>query len=380
MSKYGRNEIANILGTKTGPFVDLDSSPGSVVTDGLSRVRSVLQVEKVGKQIRMSKEDLFDVIPEYGRRAARLQPHGSAAGALLGLLHNGWIVDIAQLYEEHRMSPRFYAVHDAIRSRNLDCCADRIRSMSGSELHDLAASLNDAVFEIRQRLRSAEFAKAVVNFEGTARKNHRSLSAYVSNLFRLYPAMRVLRFDLGYLDSLWSYGTQNVPVSLREMRMHRDKFLRTISMRLAGVSVGDPWLGYAWKLDCGVDTSLRLHMLAFLNPRIGLPGEAAQAHIDLCWRGIVGPDGRCLHYRQLGSGSGSTVGMVLRGDAEGQRALRRAVLYMTKADYLVKSRLLVGTDVRTFGKGQLPKKRRASRGQTHEPCSTKTPLGREFFV
>lgn len=241
------------------------------------------------------------------------------------------------------------------------------------EAEKFANHLNDRVASLRKDLQSPYTAVSVDNHNRAYRSNLASLSGYVSDLFKRYSRLLVVRLDFGYKQGLSlnplmaqcqavvssrpEYGVSFPPahsslipfVGIYQIRQHRNALLNFIRR-----AYGDNFCGFAWKLEYGARKGYHFHVVLFFNGAKLCRDVAIGALIGNHWNNVItagqgnyyncNANGHRYRHPCIGSQSWNTPGL--------QEGLDYLCAYLMKPDFY--ARLELGASQRTFGKGGSP--------------------------
>ena len=225
------------------------------------------------------------------------------------------------------------------------------------EWADTVLTLNGFVAEIRKRANQADFVKLIRHYARKANKNQSGLNSYIDKLFEYKSRLLVVRVDLSYSES---YSVSEQPVSYEEAYKHRVELLDALRYRL----FKDSYVGFAWKLEFGLISSLHYHLLLFLDgSRVRLDVRVAKI-IGEYWNHEV-TRGRGRYWNcnanKASYGKFCGLGMINHSDYILRGNLKKAASYLVKSDYYVRS--VVPSKRRTFGKGIPPARAKSNRGR-----------------
>lgn len=257
-----------------------------------------------------------------------------------------------------------------------DLDMNEVASCCYSNAHDaesLASHLNDRVESLRTDLRSHHTARSVDNHHRGYRSNLASLSGYVSDLFKRYSRLLVVRLDFGYRQGLslnplmaqcqavvssrpeygFPFPQGLFPlrpfVGIHQIRHHRDALLDFIRH-----TFGPDFCGFAWKLEYGARKGYHFHVVLFFNGANLRKDVAIGALIGNHWNSVITADqgnyyncnasGNRYRHPCIGSQSWNNPGL--------QEGMGYLCAYLTKPDLY--ARLELGEGQRTFGRGVSP--------------------------
>lgn len=279
--------------------------------------------------------------------------HASKLGeSFLMLLYPG-AQDVKRYFPCHRIHPNAELFIDAAIARNLFMAGHPIRQHMplGHQAVPLVDALNGAVEEIRNQGQSTAFKRRLDRFGRLARKNYQGLLRYQRALSAKYARLLVLRLDLGYLKgSFWPSMSDQVGVDYPAVKEHRLRLMRYLNKKLTGQCM----VGYALKLEYGLEKGYHYHLMVFLDGAKVREDVTISRLIGENWNADV-TEGKGLYfncngfkgnYKQCG------IGMFHHSDLAMLEGLKKAALYITKTDALIQ--LVVPDGDRTFWKGIVP--------------------------
>lgn len=123
-------------------------------------------------------------------------------------------------------------------------------------------SMNGFVAKLRKKLRSDEFSKSVTNLKKKISNNKNSLLKYINALFNAHSRLLVIRLDLSYKKKPTPYLKKHeFCEQLEKAQEHRHKLIQHLKRK----QLKDAFVGYAWKLEYGLEKSFHYHMIFFLD-------------------------------------------------------------------------------------------------------------------
>jgi len=121
-------------------------------------------------------------------------------------------------------------------------------------------AMNSFVAKLRKRLRSDNFSKSVANLKKGISKNKNSMLKYIDALFNVHSRLLVIRLDLSYKKQTTKYLKKHEFCErLEEVQDHRHKFIQHLKRK----QLKNALVGYAWKLEYGLEKSFHYHMIFF---------------------------------------------------------------------------------------------------------------------
>ncbi|MCF7539187.1 YagK/YfjJ domain-containing protein [Pseudomonas petrae] len=267
---------------------------------------------------------------------------------------------ISELFPFSEFNPYFKVFKDQVEALDprLLGMYKLTHPLNQDEWAETVVELNNFVSEIRKRANQAEFIKLMQHRARNTNKNQSGLDAYIDKLFDCYPRLLVVRVDLSYQAA--SVLASGKSISYKEVNDHRVKLLNDIRYRL----FKDSYVGFAWKLEYGLMSSLHYHLLLFLDgSKIRLDVRVAKI-VGEHWKNVV-TCGRGRYWNcnanKTGYGVFCGLGMISYNDKVLRGNLRKAASYLVKCDYFVRS--AIPADRRTFGKGIPPNRTKSNRGR-----------------
>jgi len=212
--------------------------------------------------------------------------------------------------------------------------------------------MNGFVAKLRNKLKSDEFSKSVTNLKKGISNNKNSLLKYINALFKAHSRLLVIRIDLSYKKNPTPYLKKNeFCKQLEKAQEHRHKLIQHLKRK----QLKDAFVGYAWKLEYGLEKSFHYHMIFFLDGSkyrkdIEIAKSIGEYWVEqitegngLYWNCNANQD----NYRANG------IGTVNYYDKDKRKNLEQASLYLIKPDYFV--RVFMPNGGKTYDRGQMPK-------------------------
>ncbi|MBB3835199.1 hypothetical protein FHR55_003443 [Xanthomonas arboricola] len=233
-------------------------------------------------------------------------------------------------------------------------------SFSALDLYASADEANAFVAELRQQGRENGTKAAIHKSERTANANSRSARQYIDKLFSLCSRLLVSRIDLGMSIKF----RKSLEADVDPLRMKDDlrRLLRRIRRRFPDL------LGYIWKLEKGPFKSYHIHLLVLLDGNEVCKDIRISKAVGEIWKEITDGEGaywNCNADKKKYAERGKLgVGMIEHHDSEMRENLQYAAGYLAKADSLIKLAQNLG---RAFGKSEIPKPKRGTRGRPRKP-------------
>lgn len=213
-------------------------------------------------------------------------------------------------------------------------------------------AMNYFVEKLRKKLRSDEFSKSVANLKKGISKNKTSILKYINALFNAHSRLLVIRLDLSYKKNSNPYLKRHeFCEQLEKAQEHRHKLIQHLKRK----QLKDAFVGYAWKLEYGLEKSFHYHMIFFLDGSQYRKDVEIAKSIGEYWVDQV-TDGTGLYWNcnaNQNSYRANGIGTVNYWDKDKRKNLEQASLYLVKPDYFV--RVFMPNGGKTYDRGQMPK-------------------------
>jgi len=314
-------------------------------TEEYDLVQAIERIELLAKAVACTEntEVLWKVAPNRsGLITCRPSPLGYRV--ISGMLN---IPEIRQHYPCHQFNPYVAAFMNQ---------ADKIQPHAPLSLNDFSnpVKFSEEMTAFAERLKaelaSQAFKKKVSNFRRSANKNFLNLMSYIHELFKRHARLMVLRIDLGYLNRFTNAEPLPETVTADDVRNHRKQLFRDMKEKLFPES----WVGYAWKLEYGLDKSFHYHLLVLLD------GSLVREDVTICnligrhWQHEI-TEGKGIYHNCNASKDRywhQGVGVINHYDQSYEQGLIHIAQYMTKIEYYIK--MAIPALARSFGKGEIP--------------------------
>lgn len=213
-------------------------------------------------------------------------------------------------------------------------------------------SMNGFVAKLRKKLRSDEFSKSVTNLKKKISNNKNSLLKYINALFNAHSRLLVIRLDLSYKKKPTPYLKKHeFCEQLEKAQEHRHKLIQHLKRK----QLKDAFVGYAWKLEYGLEKSFHYHMIFFLDGSKYRKDVEIAKSIGEYWVEQV-TEGNGLYWNcnaNQDSYRANGIGTVNYYDKDKRKNLEQASLYLIKPDYFV--RVFMPNGGKAYDRGQMPK-------------------------
>ena len=343
-------------------YHDFSGTPSqSVMTNDYHDAQWIVKAIDILKGIIRSDGDLYSVVENktnaLGEKSFVVKPRNHLANGLVVLLHDQFAHTLTQLFPNYEVNPHLLAF---VQNEQYFPVSRDVKTpcLPMVVAYDLSKRLNCLVTAIRQDAMRPDFKETVRNFERSANKNHRSVIAYISQLFKVYSKLLVIRLDLEYMadDATgWSLGLK---LPHDQVAGDREVFFRSLPGYLKKTLDKDALVGFCWKLEYGPRTGWHYHTLIFLDGQKSCEDITLGKLIGERWTAVTNHQGRYYNcnsrksvYTRLDS---LGIGLVDYRDRKTRHNLENTVAeYLTKTDTCVKLKLPDGA--RSFGRGVIPK-------------------------
>jgi hypothetical protein len=251
-----------------------------------------------------------------------------------------------QLFPHHRLHPWLQLFLEKVPLFH----EYRYLAWGALDNHHLIAvihQLNQAIVDIKVQMESGPIKVAVAEFIRSANKNRQSLTEYTEALFEEHRTLQVIRLDLGYTDRMTYSARTARNISYDQTNAHRKKLLPYLRRTFQGTL-----RGYAWKLEHGLQSAFRYHLLLFFAASMSSTDVEIGRTIGEYWSATV-TEGKGAYFswnEPIPEGKRTGTGTIAS-----PTKLRNAVQYMTRIDRYMKLRVPAGG--RTFDKGNMPKRK-----------------------
>jgi hypothetical protein len=336
--------MENVLALSTMTHDDYHSRPIRINLASHQAARSIFFIEHIVSRIIRSKGKLFKIkssktnstqsryihlsVNINNKSIKYIEPTNLGQEALNILSSN--LTLISTYFGMHEFNP-FVALF--IRCGSDRCLFSPMRPLRNIfEITGITDTLNGLVESIRTEAKSAKFKAAVKKFERPSQKNYAALNSYINGWFEECEKILALRLECVYRSEF--VRVDATPLAYEEAKQHR-KNLET--MMHSRVPPFEHLLGYALKLEYGLDTGYQYRLLVLMDGS-KVSGEVAMAQqIGECW--VTGTEGKGLYYncnehKRVYPSCG--IGMVDRNETGKREALKTMAFYMTKLDSLIK--------------------------------------------
>jgi hypothetical protein len=352
-----KKEIGKALSARTYAYVKKADRIQCMKTHEWDRAGEVKLIEDLVIQVIRSTEVLFSMGAPSHVNKKYIREAIPGRNILLCLKIS--IPDIKEHYPIHQFNPYVDMFFRHVESRHLDELPWMLEVLTDDELVKWCGVLNDFIAAIRQEAKNPAFKKTMSEFTRLSNKNFRELRNYINALFEQHSRLLVLRIDFGYLKE---YGKRRATASVVEYGTVK-KDWQSLLLYLRRKLPHDCLLGFAWKLEYGLEKSFHYHVLLMLDGSKVREDVTIARLIGDHWNETI-TKGKGLYYNCNAFKEGYKfcgIGMINHSDMALREGLEKAALYLTKPDYYIK--LIAPDDGRTFGKGNMPKPRTGSRGR-----------------
>lgn len=336
-------------------MIDIDGQPELLLKSDERRTLVLIKdLEQTCLLLRKSKGNIFQC------KGDRILGCSDLGRRLLDIIASPILQRIELTFPEFRLNPFVKAAMDAIELFEVRVYVRKLDAYKRTGgMDSIADRLNKLVDEIRRKLKCDSVRNACKNHRRGAIETRKVLAKLVSDVFRKYAKVLVVRLDLSYKKtSRRPLDQQNISHSDvgRDLR----KLLRNLKEKLFKVNL----VTYAWKLEYGPLRGYHYHAFFFFD------GSKCRQDIDIAsqigehWVSVVTQGGgsyfNCNAIKHKYPSPG--IGMIDHRDWWKIDNLRKKALeYLIKVDYYI--RPMADKNIRTFGTGGMPKSRTSKRGR-----------------
>lgn len=215
------------------------------------------------------------------------------------------------------------------------------------EARDVMKRLNAAIAHFRIATKSDAFKVTLKAYLRNIHKNGKSFSRYVDQLFDCHAKLLLVRIDVGYGNEMKGL------VTYQGAKVHRNQLVKYVKQRYEDL------LGYVWKLEYTPQKGYHYHLLFLFNGNRVMRDISIAGSIGYYWINEITQGGGTYFNCNLGKlrryGDKLGIGMIKRNDEKHRGNIQYVINYLVKTDLYIKASVPVG--VRTFGKGEIIKKR-----------------------
>jgi hypothetical protein len=243
-------------------------------------------------------------------------------------------------HRRHAFNPWIRVMVAALRrwhpGHRFDLMASRIHISAEDQKR-----LDQVTSFVRGICQSHAFDRKLQDERRLALQNYRSACNYMISLFARYSRLLIVRVDLYYTgdgrEEAWTVEAH-------------DSFERFVRMLRCGRIVPDV-LGYLTSREAGAERGIHFHMLVVMDGHKYRDADGYTRKIGERWvKDYAGPGGGTYYncYARRHEHEFNGLGQVHLSDWRKLIGLRRAMLYMTKAEYLIKPK---GCGEKNFRRG-----------------------------
>lgn len=348
MNKNLRNELSLALSESTYAHTKKNEVIRCEITKEWDLAGHVWNIEYLVAKIIKSTENYFSVKENRFKNGSYM--HVKKVG---NLIINSFKVNtdaLKQHYPMHQFNPYVDLYIKLTEERYFFGMSWLAHVMSCGEVIARCDALNGLVSELRKIGNSNKFKKTLSDFERSSNKNYQELVKYIDKQFEKHSRLLALRIDFGYLkDQCWPSNIEGA-IKYDEVKLHRESLLTYMKKLLPKNSM----VGFAWKLEYGLDKSYHYHLLLLLDGSIVREDITIARMIGEYWNKTI-TSGKGLYWNCNANKSAYKscgIGMVSYYDSDARIGLKKAALYMTKTDYYIK--MVIPGNGRIFGKGNMP--------------------------
>lgn len=266
----------------------------------------------------------------------------------MGLFEDIILRDIKRVmvdFNYHDLDPVFKLFVELIKDSVLIPYMDNYNICTYDRKALAYCEFNEFIELFRKKSSETEFVRLVKNRRRAARKNSKSASNLINNLFDIHSRLLVVRVDLSYVD-----GCLLSPDSCKNAHLDMEKWLR----HLRSAKKFSAFVGYIWKMEFGPSRGIHFHVMLFFDSSkarhdVSLGKMAGETWIDLTNK--KGAYWNCNANKQYYEKRGVLgIGAVSHDNQAARTNLLKAAAYLAEVDYYV---ALSGVIGRTFGRSEV---------------------------
>lgn len=294
---------------------------GEGLDEGMRAIGDIANVVAVTKKIIKADFEIFKIAA--WRANLPLKLNATALSVISGIRIDFARID--RLFACNDLNPYFKLFKECVDSLDWRLVAiyDLKQPFSQDEWAEWAVKLNEFADSIRRSAKQQQFLKLIQNYARGVNKNQASLNRRIDKIFERKSKVLVIRLDFTYGQN---YG---LPITYEEAVGHRKTLLNDVQQRLYKES----YIGYVWKLEYGLMSSLHYHVLIFLDAQKVRSDILIARAIGEHWQNKVTQgrgrywncNARKIGYRKCGIGVVSHSDQILRNN------LKMAASYLIKA-------------------------------------------------
>lgn len=208
------------------------------------------------------------------------------------------------------------------------------RKKRSTSLNAYCAALKEVLSNFWKQTSRSKGSVLSRNFVRGAKKNHASLMALLDQLLLVRSRLLAVRVDCLYRTG---FGVEAMGESkvYHQVSLDRDALFKAVRCHY-----GKGLMGYAWKLEYGVNRGYHYHMLFFFDGSMHQSDIKIGMHIGKMWEEVTKQEGNfynCNANKHTYDVCG--IGTLNHGDPSVRERFERVVGYLTKADYHCRLRL-----------------------------------------
>jgi hypothetical protein len=315
-------------------------------------------IENLTRRVSRSSEILFSVKDNPFFKTKNIKDiHRTKLGNQVLFAISSNFKDIKHHFSFHRFNPYFERFVNNIEDRHLkEMVGHAYRITTSEQATHFCDVFNGFINDLRKDVNSARFKREFADYQRTVNKNSRELRKYIDELFELDSKLLVVRLDMTYLKPPQWPNAVDTGILHIDAQAHWKKMLAFLRTKLPSNCL----LGFSWRLEYSQIKGFNFHVLLFLKASNMCAEPDILQHIGAFWN-TDATQGKGLHfncaryerdiphwlYKWCGTG------LIDRENADKRADLEKAIVYMTRTDYLLK--LALPNRKRSFGKGNPPK-------------------------
>jgi hypothetical protein len=330
MNKNTRSKIESSLITSSQEFWHLDEKIYIRRTRDYDLAKDVVAIENLTKAIIASDEMVFQIAQPLSKSRFSMRPENMRQ-QILNLLEES---SIFRLEDNgiHRSNP--YVDLFVRQAKNYKLHEIPLQDLSENEEFYWIANLNAFVRSIRVLGQGQPFKKSIGDHQRLSNKNYAGLIKYIDSLFNVRSRLMVIRLDIGMSrKACWNEDGRKMADYEKIKRFKNELFVY-----LKKQFTEEVFVGFAWKLEYGLEKTYHYHLLLFFNGRLVREDVTIGKIIGEYWRNEI-TKGEGIYYNCNAHKENYVkcgVGIINHGDFDLRENLKTVASYLTKTDYFIK--------------------------------------------
>lgn len=342
MNEFEKMVVEDSLLEKSIVYVDDDKGSVGTLTRDWVLSEDVLQIEYIVKGLIKTDEEIFTV--RFSVIKSAWTVHAKGVGPSILRMLNSELFNLGPAGDIYCANPYVELfIRNATKLRLVDV-QDTLWGVDKTELEQRVRDFNYFAISIQQEARATPFRDTTKEFQRLANKNCAGLIKYFDRHFELRSKLVFLRIDLGISKS------SNDSVSYEEIKRYKNSLMAYLKKKYSK----EIFLGFAWKLEYGIEKGYHYHLLLIFNGRHVREDIVIAKLIGDHWNDVITSGKGVYHncnankfdYKYL------AIGTINQFDVELRSNLNNVATYLTKTDYHIK--IVAPNNDQVFRKGNMP--------------------------